>query len=320
MKRPAPPAWHDRLINIGFVAALVMAVIPDIVLYPKAIALGGGAAVFALLLTISDALLFTVVFLFLKADIKRRREVEAALQKANEQLHAANELRSEFVRVAAHDLRNPIHVISNLAQMIPNDLEKRELLLESAHHISRASEEMLNLINDLLETSAIESGCVKLEKNVLDLEPVVRGIVTRYQPLAAKKQLSLAFSGEHESFADVDPDRLRRAVENLVINAIKFSRPGKAIRVALRKIADQLRIEVIDEGPGLTGSDMQKLFGRFQRLSAQPTGGESSTGLGLSIVKGIVEMHGGRVWAESEGRDKGSRFVIELASVHFPAA
>ncbi len=101
-------------------------------------------------------------------------------------------------------------------------------------------------------------------------------------------------------------------MENLVTNAIKYSPLGKPVRVAVRRTDGLVRFEVRDEGPGLTDEDMGRLFQRFGRATVAPTGGESSTGLGLSIVKRLVELHGGRVWAESPGRDKGSTFIVEL--------
>ncbi|MDW8465755.1 MAG: sensor histidine kinase [Chloroherpetonaceae bacterium] len=112
--------------------------------------------------------------------------------------------------------------------------------------------------------------------------------------------------------------KFSRCFDNLISNAIKYSPHGKHIWVSMEEHQDVatlqkvVRIAVKDEGQGLSEADMQKLFGKFQRLSAKPTGGESSTGLGLAIVKQIVELHGGKVWAESEGKDKGATFFVEL--------
>jgi response regulator receiver sensor signal transduction histidine kinase (EC 2.7.3.-) len=114
---------------------------------------------------------------------------------------------------------------------------------------------------------------------------------------------------------------MREVIDNLISNAIKYSPQGTNITVRVQHSKDDdadgapsVLISVRDEGQGLTEEDMKKLFGKFQRLSARPTAGESSTGLGLSIVKQLVELHGGKVWAESEGKNKGSIFRIELPS------
>jgi signal transduction histidine kinase len=119
----------------------------------------------------------------------------------------------------------------------------------------------------------------------------------------------------------VDTDRMREVIDNLISNAIKYSPEGKTIAVRVQHSKDDndggapsVLVSVRDEGQGLTEEDMKKLFGKFQRLSAQPTAGESSTGLGLAIVKQLVELHGGKVWAESEGKNKGSIFCVKLPS------
>ena len=126
------------------------------------------------------------------------------------------------------------------------------------------------------------------------------------------------------SFVRGDAGRLYEVVDNLLNNAVKYTPPGGALRLSLEERAGHVRLTVADSGPGLLPEDREKLFQRFQRLSAKPTGGESSTGLGLAIVKQLVELHGGRVWAESDGPGTGSRFVVELdalpVSTPVPAA
>jgi signal transduction histidine kinase len=109
-----------------------------------------------------------------------------------------------------------------------------------------------------------------------------------------------------------DPDRLREAIDNLISNAIKYSPVGGNIELNMSLADEDILIRVADEGPGLSEEDVSRLFGRFQRLSARPTGGESSTGLGLSIVKRIIELHGGRVGAQSPGPGRGTTFTIRL--------
>jgi signal transduction histidine kinase len=131
----------------------------------------------------------------------------------------------------------------------------------------------------------------------------------------------LSFQGEPNCMVLIDTDKMREVIDNLISNAIKYSPEGKTITVRVQHSKDDdaedtssVLVSVRDEGQGLTEDDMKKLFGKFQRLSARPTAGESSTGLGLSIVKQLVELHGGKVWAESEGKNKGSIFRIKLPS------
>jgi len=115
-----------------------------------------------------------------------------------------------------------------------------------------------------------------------------------------------------------DIDRIREAIDNLVSNAIKYSPIGGRISVLVSRDDASIIIRVTDQGAGLSPEDLGRLFGRFQRLSAKPTAGESSTGLGLSIVKRIIDMHGGEVTAESEGPGKGSTFSITLPATEMP--
>jgi signal transduction histidine kinase len=115
-----------------------------------------------------------------------------------------------------------------------------------------------------------------------------------------------------------DTDRIREAIDNLVSNAIKYSPIGGKIAVLVTRDEDNTTIRVRDEGAGLSPEDLGRLFGRFQRLSAKPTAGESSTGLGLSIVKRIIDMHGGEVTAASAGPGQGSTFTITLPATETP--
>jgi signal transduction histidine kinase len=129
---------------------------------------------------------------------------------------------------------------------------------------------------------------------------------------AQHKQQILSFTGQENAIAFVDPGLVREVFENLVSNAIKFSPKGSAIRVKVIQKEQVVQVQVEDQGEGLSKEDMKRMFGKFQRLSAQPTNGESSTGLGLAIVKKLVDLHQGKVWAESKGKGKGCSFFVEI--------
>ncbi|MGH7227200.1 MAG: sensor histidine kinase, partial [Gemmataceae bacterium] len=132
------------------------------------------------------------------------------------------------------------------------------------------------------------------------------------QPLAVNKQQTIAVSAPPNTVTMCDTDRVREAIDNLISNAIKYSPIGGRISVVVSHKDSNIAVRVTDEGAGLSPEDLGRLFGRFQRLSAKPTAGESSTGLGLSIVKRIVDMHGGEITADSDGPGKGSTFTITL--------
>jgi signal transduction histidine kinase len=137
-------------------------------------------------------------------------------------------------------------------------------------------------------------------------------VMNANRALAEKKNQTLQLIAPAHQMWSCDPDRLREAVDNLISNAIKYSPVGGNIEMTMSAADDNILIRVADEGAGLSEEDVSRLFGRFQRLSARPTGGESSTGLGLSIVKRIIELHGGRVGAQSPGPGRGTTFTIRL--------
>lgn len=250
---------------------------------------------------------------------KELREAYARLDALNHSLQEANRLKSEFLSIAAHDLKSPLQVIMGFAELIANTPDQQPRVYDHAERIRKGTQRMLALINQLLDTTAIETGKLKLNKETADISELAKQVVESNRTLAERKKQKLLLSTERNCTAVVDTKRITEVMDNLVGNAIKFSPEGKAISVDVHKSSQgknrngRILFRVRDNGPGLTPDDLKKLFGKFMRLSAQPTGGESSTGLGLSIVKQVVELHGGKVWAESEGRGKGATFTVELS-------
>ncbi len=237
------------------------------------------------------------------------------LARLNEELDQANQLKTELLGIAAHDLKNPLQTIMGFAELIGEETKEISSINKKASLIRRASQKMLGLIHDLLETAAIDAGKLELNRQRTDFGSLVQLISENFYLMAQNKRQCLQLHLEENCIVSVDVERMKEVVENLIGNAIKYSPHGKTIWVTVAHYAhNKVRFSVKDEGQGLTEDDMKKLFGKFQRLSAKPTDGESSTGLGLSIVKKLVEMHGGKIWAESEGKDKGATFTVELTS------
>lgn len=245
------------------------------------------------------------------AEVERLRNTE--LSRANAALHEASQLKSELLGIAAHDLKNPLQSIKGFSRLIEEQHKNPSDVKNYASSVSAASERMLSIVNRLLDTAAIDSGKLTLVKSEINLELLIRSVIDANRQQAKAKSIALnfetAFSGKPAISGDVA--RLGEAVDNLISNAVKYSPPGKNIYMTLRDAGDCLRFEIKDEGPGLTQDDMRRIFGRFERLSAKPTGGESSTGLGLSIAKQFIDLHGGKIWAESTSGN-GSTFFIEL--------
>lgn len=221
-------------------------------------------------------------------------------------------LKNKFLGIAAHDLRNPIIAIRGFASLMldgedPLTQDQREFL----DIMVSVGNDMLGLINDLLDVSAIESG--RLELSLADGSPkeVLEKRIRLARVLAEKKNIRILEELEETGAARFDEARMGQVMDNFLSNAVKFSPEGSSIRVGLTRNADLITLSVSDEGPGLSDKDKQKLFGEFQRLSATPTGGEKSTGLGLAITKKIVEAHGGRIQVRST-LGEGSTFSFTL--------
>jgi signal transduction histidine kinase len=146
----------------------------------------------------------------------------------------------------------------------------------------------------------------------VDIALLVQEVAEANRPLAARKSQVITVTAPPDHAAMCDADRLREAIDNLVSNAVKYSPIGGPIDLLVGQGPDGIMVEVRDRGAGLSPEDISRLFGRFQRLSAKPTAGETSTGLGLSIVKRIVDLHGGRITVESAGPGHGATFRLVL--------
>ncbi len=234
----------------------------------------------------------------------------------------ANQFKTELISIAAHDLKNPLQSIIGFAKIIQEDLENKEKISLASATIERAARRMHQLIEDLLNLSRIEANKIHLQKSKTNLAELLCTVAELNRPNAESKAQTIELNVADDCIAEVDPERMREVFDNLLSNAIKYSPKEKRIIIECRKRTQNVNdtqstilVSVKDEGQGLTEGDKAKLFEKFQRLSAKPTGGESSTGLGLAIVKQLVELHGGKVWAESDGKDKGATFFIELPAV-----
>lgn len=243
-------------------------------------------------------------------ELKHARQT---LVQLNQKLRDLNDEKNEFLGIAAHDLRSPLNQIIGAAQLVLADpaLAGGESA-EMVEIIQRAAEHMNQLVVNLLDANAIERGEMRLNPQNCDMGALAADVVSAHQPRAHAKQQALVFTPPGPLPAiRADRDSLLQVIDNLISNAIKYSPRGKTVRVRVLSKGHRVRCEVCDEGPGLTAADMKRLFGKFARLTARPTGGESSTGLGLSIVKKMVEAQQGSVWCESEP-GRGATFIVEF--------
>jgi signal transduction histidine kinase len=245
-----------------------------------------------------------------------------ALMQANRRLSAqwlrlqrANGFKNEILGTVAHDLKNPLGVILGRTEMLTELISttaSKESVTAQIEHIRDATKRLTSMVDHLISDAMADAFDITIRREPVDVAALVSEVAEANQPLAVNKQQTITVSAPPNIATMCDTDRIREAIDNLVSNAIKYSPIGGKISVAVSHENDNTVIRVTDQGAGLSPEDLGRLFGRFQRLSAKPTAGESSTGLGLSIVKRIIDMHGGEVTAASPGPNKGSTFTVTL--------
>jgi len=244
-------------------------------------------------------------------DIVRQK---AEIEENNQKLIELNNEKSNIIGIVAHDLKNPLtsaFTMANILKSESNNLDEEQT--QCINVIEKSINRMNDMINRLLDIRKIEDKISELKLEKVNLRKIIRDVNNNLSNEINRKKISLSVEAE-ELYAKVDPDYAVQVFENLISNAIKFSPPNREVKVILAKDNGKARTEIIDEGPGLTEDDKKKVFGKFQRLSAKPTGGEQSTGLGLSIVKKYVEAMNGKVWCESEA-GRGANFIVEFTRV-----
>ncbi len=246
-----------------------------------------------------------------------------ALMQANRRLSAqwlrlqrANGFKNEILGTVAHDLKNPLGVILGRTEMLTELIaagSTKEGIATQIDHIRDATKRLTAMVDHLISDAMADAFDITIRREPVDLSALVSDVAEANRPSAVNKQQQITVSAPgHSDLTMCDADRMREAIDNLVSNAIKYSPIGGKIDILINGGTEHVRVSVSDEGAGLSPEDLDRLFGRFQRLSAKPTGGESSTGLGLSIVKRIVDMHGGEVTADSAGPGQGATFTIML--------
>lgn len=236
------------------------------------------------------------------------------LEKKNKELEKLNEDKNNFLRMAAHDLRNPIGAILSFSALLIDDLQGK-LNDEEAEYlgiIKSSSEFLLSLLNELLDLAVIESGKLILNLRKVNLVDIARANLGVNKVLGDNKQISVELEvNSDEIIVNVDSVKIEQVLNNLISNAIKFSHPNSSVKIKIRKEDNSAILSVEDQGQGIPEKDFEKLFKPFAKTSVLSTAGEKSTGLGLSIVKKIVESHNGTIWFESK-KDVGSTFFVKL--------
>lgn len=248
------------------------------------------------------------------------RALEANIREIAEKnriLEQLSKVKNDFLGMAAHDLRNPIAVIhmSSAALLDEGNENLTDLQVMLVRQMERSSEFMMTLLNDLLDVAAIESGSLTLDVSAHDYRQFLDEAVMLNRPFAERKHIEVEFEyGAPCDTLSFDSSRIQQVVNNLLSNAIKYSHSGTRVLLRVSGAAPGVETSIFDQGQGIPGKELSRLFQDFHKTSVKSTGGEQSTGLGLAISRRIIEAHGGTIGVESEV-GKGSRFFFTLPLV-----
>lgn len=242
-------------------------------------------------------------------------ERTAEVARQNGELVNLNREKDMLVDMVAHDLSTPLHQIKGVMWLL--DIPSMKLSKDKEtylHQIDSSVDRLTQMIGRVLNTHGLEANEVRLKKEMVDLVELVEYVVNNFYTTSREKDIIITIQVDQEKhLVELDKNYMIRVLENLLSNAFKFSEKGSKVSIHLSSGDRKTYVVVEDQGPGISIEDQKKLFGRFQRLSAQPTAGESSTGLGLSIVKKYVEAMNGKVHCESE-LGVGTKFIITFDS------
>lgn len=253
-------------------------------------------------------------------DITERKETEAELarlltqaQVARETAEAANRAKDEFIAQITHDLRSPLNAILGWAQVLRTRKVDEQTTADALAVIEQSAEKQKHLIEDLLEVSRIVSGKLRLDVRPVSLSNVIRSAMEVMQPACEAKEIDC--ETELATDADAisgDPVRLEQVIWNLVSNAVKFTPNKGKVKVRLERADPHVQITITDTGKGIKPMHLPHIFNRYWQPDDSDKRRTGGLGLGLSLVRHVVELHGGTVQAESEGDGKGAKFVITL--------
>ncbi len=255
-----------------------------------------------------------------RTEWKRAEEERDALleseRKVRQDAEQASRLKDEFLATLSHELRSPLNAIVGWVHIARRNAGDNPELSRSLDTIERNVRAQTQIVNDLLDMSRIMTGQVRLDMQTMDLRDAVWNATEAVRPAAEAKRVRLEKSLETSiGWTRVDPARLQQVLWNLLVNAVKFTPPGGRVRVALERINSHAEIVIEDSGVGIAPGFLPHVFERFRQADGSTTRRHGGLGLGLSIVKSLVELHGGSVRAESPGEGQGSRFTVGLPIV-----
>jgi signal transduction histidine kinase len=259
---------------------------------------------------------FFVIFGYqLVRSVIKEIELRAELEKAYAELERIDRAKTEFLSMASHQLRTPLGIIKGyLSMMLEGDYG--EIPKEAKEKLKNAyvsNDRLVKLVNDLLDITRLEMGRIELKLERASIEEIISGVVEEMKEAAEKKGLYLKFEKPKFPLPEMmlDKEKIRQVILNLVDNGIKYTQKG-GVEIKLKIENSKLKIEIADTGVGLSKEEIKNLFEIMARGRAGLQYWMQGVGLGLYTARKFVEMHGGKIWAKSPGKDKGSTFYIEL--------
>jgi two-component system, chemotaxis family, CheB/CheR fusion protein len=253
-------------------------------------------------------------------DITERKRLESELkdtiiqeQSARSAAEAANRTKDEFLSMVSHELRNPLGAILGWAQLLRTQKFDAARTIHALETIEQSAKSQDRLIEDLLDVSAIASGKLRLNTSTIELMPIIQTAIDLAQLSADAKQIALISNLDPAPQQIVgDPDRIQQIISNLLVNAIKFTPPEGRVEIELTYLATQAKISISDTGRGITAEFLPLVFDRWSQSDTTQTRSNPGLGLGLAIVRSLVELHGGTVTVASPGTGQGSTFTVLL--------
>jgi signal transduction histidine kinase/ActR/RegA family two-component response regulator len=236
-------------------------------------------------------------------------------KQARAEAEAANRLKDEFLATVSHELRTPLNSILGWAQLMRTNTLDSQSSARALDTIERNTKSLAQIIEDLLDVSRIISGKLRLEARPIELAPVIEAALDAIRPAADAKNIRLRVSVDRSARVSGDPNRLQQVAWNLLSNAIKFTPTGGEVAVSLERDPSTASIMVTDNGEGIAEEFLPYVFDRFRQADSTFARMHGGLGLGLAIVRHLVEMHGGEVRAESAGRGKGATFTVSFPLV-----
>ncbi len=245
-----------------------------------------------------------------------KRELQAALilqQQQSEELARANQIKDEFLSIVSHELRTPLNSILGWTQLLRTRKLNEPTMTKALETIERNAKQQVSLIDDILDVSRIIRGKIRLQLRPVNLIPIVEGALETVLPTAKSKGINIDFKFDPSiPLVSGDSDRLQQVAGNLLSNAVKFTPSGGEVRVAISQTDSYITLQVQDTGIGITPEFLPQIFEGFRQADSSTTRAYGGLGLGLTIVRNLVELHGGQVQALSEGEGQGATLMVQL--------